>query len=368
MVDRNEMREMVIKMHGLTNADCQYTIYHDESNNIRLLRLTENGLNITKPDCFALGGILHKGTPRSFELGELRSRLRLQKTTQDIKLKHIAKGTFPEILASEKLGIFLKWLQENELLIHFSIMDVIYWSIIDIIDSILTEAGHTQLFQIHRELKNDLYEVLRSDIQKPLEILKKYSYPNVGKSQRVRFIKDIKSLLDERYPLISEFNFRMLSGVLDIAIQLESLPYLESEEPNLLIESFSILYLHQITLFQNSSHIFDIEDVVQSRLGSMAVDENGNKMQNYRFADSAHESGIQLSDVVVGLIGKCATFINQTTQDDLVAIKSSFSKIQTSNLFVLNSLINQSISECPAFAHYTLSNQDMYRASLLFDE
>jgi len=160
----------------------------------------------------------------------------------------------------------------------------------------------------------------------------------------------------------------MLSGVLDIAIQLESLPYLESEEPNLLIESFSILYLHQITLFQNSSHIFDIEDVVQSRLGSMAVDENGNKMQNYRFADSAHESGIQLSDVVVGLIGKCATFINQTTQDDLVAIKSSFSKIQTSNLFVLNSLINQSISECPAFAHYTLSNQDMYRASLLFDE
>lgn len=367
MANRNEMRELHIKMHGLINADSEYTIYHDESNNIRLLRLTENGLNITNPNCFVLGGILHKGSPHPLELDDLKCKLRLQKSAQEVKLKHLGKGTFPEILKSEKVQIFLQWLQEKELLIHFSIMDVIYWSIVDIIDSILTEAGHTQLLAINRELKNDLYEILRADLVRPLKILKNYSYPNVGKSQRVEFIKDINALLTERKSLIPDFNFQMLRGVLDMAVKLESLPYLDDEEPNILIESFSMLYLHQITLFQNSSHIFDTEKVIQKHLVSMNDEDNCNQTKNYRFADSASEDGIQISDIVIGLIGKCATFINQTNPQDIMATKSEFSKTQSNNLTMLNKLIDRSVSECPAFAHYTLSNQDMYRASVLFD-
>lgn len=367
MSDVKQMRELVIAMHGLTNVDREYTIYHDESNNIRLLRLTENGLNITNPDCFVLGGVLHKGAHRPLELDDLKFKLRLQKSIKEIKLKHLGKGTFPEILKSEKIKIFLQWLHEKDLLIHFSIMDVIYWSIVDIIDSILTEAGHTQLFAINRELKNDLYEILRADFKKPMEIFKNYSYPDVGKHQRIEFIKDIKELLDERKSLIPDCNYQMLHGVLDMASKLESLPYLEDEEPNILIESFSILYLHQITLFQNSSHIFDIEGVIQNRLDSMAIDDSGKKMQNYHFVNSVSEAGIQISDIVIGLIGKCATFINQTNPEDITSIKSKFSETQRENLNMLNKLINHSISECPTFAHYTLSNQDMYRASVLFD-
>ena len=38
---------------------------YDETNNVRRLRLTPEGFNIRSPDCFVLGGIVHRGTARA---------------------------------------------------------------------------------------------------------------------------------------------------------------------------------------------------------------------------------------------------------------------------------------------------------------
>lgn len=362
----DKIRNMIIEMHGLSNVDKNYTIYYDESNNDRLIRLTDSGLNIANPGCFALGGIAHKGSYYDLELDELKTKLCLQQSVKDMKLKNLARGTFPQILEAERIQIFLQWLMEKELLVHFSVMDVIYWSMVDIIDSILTEYNQTQLYAMNRLLKNDLYEILRADFEIPLKILRNYSYPNVGKNKRVKFINELKSLLEERNDLIPDFNFNMLRGVLDIAKKLESLPYLENQEPDILIKSFSMMFFERIILFYNSSHIFDDEPVINESLTSIAVDDNADIMKNFRFAVSESEAGIQISDVVIGLIGKCFTFLNQTTSQEISAIKSGFSDRQRNSLSILDSLIERSISESPAFAHYILSNEDMMRAELLF--
>lgn len=62
IIDVNELREPIILKYGLQNIDNIYTFYYDETNNMRALKVTENGLNIgEQPICFALGGVVHKG-------------------------------------------------------------------------------------------------------------------------------------------------------------------------------------------------------------------------------------------------------------------------------------------------------------------
>jgi hypothetical protein len=46
IIDVNEFRELDVLMHGHQNIDDIYTFYYDETNNMRALKVTENGLNI----------------------------------------------------------------------------------------------------------------------------------------------------------------------------------------------------------------------------------------------------------------------------------------------------------------------------------
>ncbi len=102
-------------MNGLHRVNEVYTIYYDETNNIRRLHVTADGLNVKEPKCFVLGGIAHEGPARDLDFESLRSTLRLQKTTAEIKLKHIGKGDFLDMLSSTKVEVFLNWIIEQGL-------------------------------------------------------------------------------------------------------------------------------------------------------------------------------------------------------------------------------------------------------------
>ena len=68
MIDVNEMRDSILAAYDLPNVDERYTFYYDETNNVRKLHLTSAGMNIRRPDCFVLGGIVHRGSPRPIAL------------------------------------------------------------------------------------------------------------------------------------------------------------------------------------------------------------------------------------------------------------------------------------------------------------
>lgn len=180
MIDVNAIRRFDIALHGLTEADAVYTIYYDETNNIRRLHTRADGLNVSEPKCFVIAGIAHNGPPRQFSVGDLRQRCRIQKTAKEIKLEYIAKGDFLKVLSSQKLEAFLRWVVEMEFYVHYSVMDPLYWSIVDIIDSILTEYGRPELLPAHAQLKNDLYTIMRADQADTLDLFRRYSYPDVG--------------------------------------------------------------------------------------------------------------------------------------------------------------------------------------------
>jgi hypothetical protein len=107
-MDINEHRDMVIRFNSIQNTDEIYTFYYDETNNIRKLYLTESGFNVDKADNFVLAGIMHKGLIYQKDFSELFGLLRLMKSIKELKLKHVAKGSFLDMLKSQALHTILK--------------------------------------------------------------------------------------------------------------------------------------------------------------------------------------------------------------------------------------------------------------------
>lgn len=366
-MDVNKMRDMVVAAYQLTNIDEPYTFYYDETNNVRKLHLTPGGLNIRRPECFVLGGIVHRGPPRPIDLVPLRAALRLQANVKEIKLEHLGKGGFLHLLASPKIETFLAWVTAQGFLVHYQVTDLLYWSIVDIVDSILTEADEAPLMAAHLLLKDSLYTVLRDDVDGTAELLGRYTYPDVGRERRSAFVAELWELVEHREHLLEHFPFYMLKGLLQMARGLDSLPYLEDETPNVLIDGFGSFFMNRLMLFKNAQHILDDEKQIEAYLKSLPLSDNGVPLRHYRFANSKSEAGVQLSDPVAGLLGKLFSHVSRTPLEDLEEELASLTDQQRRCLALLAKILDVSTDECPGFAQFVISNEDRQRASLVLE-
>ncbi|QDX26742.1 hypothetical protein FPZ54_12465 [Sphingomonas suaedae] len=367
MIDVNPLRDAILAAHDLSNVDEVYTFYYDETNNVRKLHLTPDGMNIRRPDCFVLGGIVHPGLPRPIDLGELRRVFRLQPSAREIKLKHLGGGEFRELLGCEKVELFLDWLTAQGFLVHYQVTDVLYWSTVDIVDSILTEMGKPRLIAMHLPIKDSLYTVLRDDVDGTAELLGRYSYPDVGRERRAAFVAELLDLVEYREHMLEHFPFYMLKGVLQAARGLDALPYLEDETPNVLIDGFGTFFSNRLCLFKNARHILDDEKQIEAYLEALGLCDGAVPLRHYRFANSQSEEGVQLSDLVAGLLGKLFTYVNRTPLDELAEDMAELSDRQRRSLKLLSRLLDRSTDECPAFAQYVISAEDQQRADFVLN-
>jgi hypothetical protein len=324
VIDIKQIRDMIIRMHDLKKADLAYTVYYDETNNIRRLLNTPNGLNTPDPKCFALGGIAHARTNYDFRLEALRKKLKLQKSTKEMKLEHLAKGDFLRVLDAPKIEIFLNWLIAEGLYVHCAVVDPLYWSIIDIVDSILPVEGNAWLLPAGHGLKSDLYNVLLQDRPGLIEMLYRYSYPNVGKAQQEPFVRELLELAEAREELLPHFQYQMLRGALQMAAKQSALAYLEDEPANVLIDQLSGFFVNRICVLKNAQHIFDQEPWIEKALERMSFRDNGCEVSNFEFVASHDDPGIQLSDVMIGLLGKYFSFLNRMERDELERVRAFF--------------------------------------------
>lgn len=365
MIDVNEMRSSTIALRGLTGVDRSFTFYYDETNNIRRLHLTPDGLNVRTPQCFVLGGVVHPGTVPPLDFEDLRSAFALQKSSLELKLEQLGKGDFLLLLNAPRIGLFLKWLSASGAHAHYQVLDPLYWSLVDIVDSIITEDGNVQLMMIAPLLKNDLYTVLREDVAGTAEMLGRFSYPDVGRIQRPAFIAELKEILETRSDLLPDFNYQMLKGLLEIAADLESLPYLEDETPNILIDGFGGFYLHRLALFKNATHILDIETTIQAYLADLDLCDGATPLSNFTFVDSRDTPWVQVSDALAGLLGKLFSFASSKPASEIVTALAGLNARQRAALDTLIDFLDRSIEECAAFAHYVVSLEDHQRRTTI---
>lgn len=364
MIDIDEIRDAHIGAFGLSKADEPYTFYHDETNNIKKLRLDAQGLNVAEPAIFGLGGIVHSGAPRALDIQPLRDAMRIQASADEIKLKHVAKGEFLELLRSDKLTTFLNWISDSGLVIHYHALDPLYWSLVDIMDSILYRLGEPRFMQLHAVLKADLATLLRSDLPATADIFFRYNYPDLALENRKAFLDELLGLLERSDDALPEFNAMMLKGMLQAGRNLPSLDFIEGYTPHLLIESFGAFYLTRIAIFKYSSHILDMEDSIRDEITAMQPSSNGAPVTHYRFADSKSEAGIQISDIVVGFIGKMHSYFVQTPRDEVSETRASLGGVSLTNSELLRDLIDASHEANIAFLNHVSSIGDIDKMNL----
>ncbi|MFT9222757.1 DUF3800 domain-containing protein, partial [Gluconobacter oxydans] len=156
-------------------------------------------------------------------------------------------------------------------------------------------------------------------------------------------------------------------GLLQIARNLERLPYLEDEKPNVLIDGFGSFFLDRLCLFNKAHHILDDEKQIETYLCGLALTDQGAALRHFRFANSKNEPGIQLSDPVAGLLGKIFSYVNQTSTDQIALDIEHLSDRQRSTLGLLARLLDRSTDASPAFAQHVISETDRRRAALLLE-
>lgn len=361
-MDIDEIRDIQIKLHGLAKVDNSYTFYHDETNNTRKLHVGAQGLNVDTLKVFVLGGIVHEGASRPIDIQPLRNAMHIQKTATEIKLEHIAKGEFLDLLRSTKLTIFLRWIIDNGLMIHYHDLDPFFWSIVDIIDSVL--IGNRQMLQYHMLLKSDLAAVLRNDLSATIKLFHRYNYPGLAPKDRAPFLNDLITLAKSNSATLPTFNAMMLKGVLQAGRSLDSLEFIEGFTANLLIDDFSVFYLNRLAVFTNATHILDMEEAIRARFLKTPLTRGGQPVTHYRFADSKTETGIQLSDIVVGVLGKMYSYFTKTPRNGVAAARANLTGSSLQNTELLRDLIAISDPANIAFLHHVASIHDIDKFNL----
>ncbi len=360
-MDVNEQRAIHIALNNLQNTDDVYTFYYDETNNHRKLHLTGTGLNVEQDDNFVLAGILHKGLQHNVEYSALYDELNLQKTIKEMKLKHIAKGSFLDMLKSKKLCAILVWLNENNFYIHYFNLNLVYWSILDIVDSIMSEADNPFYLMYHMQIKSDFYELANSSRGVFLKNLQDFNYPDVQKEKCNEFYCWLVAFVKNNSAVIPDFNANILNTLMKDALKADDFPFISGFDGGQLISSFMIFYLRNLYLFKNAKHIFDDEYHIENDIKEVPLTENGKPIDNYEFVKSHEFEAIQISDVIAGFLGKYFTYLKNVSDEKLKLDRNELDFQQIETLAALRQLIDASDDVSQGFFNVVSSEGEQRR-------
>lgn len=347
--------------------DSSFTFYYDETNNIKKFYVRENDFNYTFTANFVLGGLVYVGNAPDVQ--PLIDSFKLQKTATEVKFKHIAKGTFLECLKSNKLILFFDFILNSNLFVHYSIYNILYWAIVDIVDSAVanSEAALKAGPQFINYLKNDLYKLSRLEIDSIIALFYYFEYPNIKKEKVISFIEALTSLF-EPYLDTEEFHFGLesLRQILKEAKKKGSLPFIMDGEDYILLKNLSQLYLRPVYLFKNSTHIFDNEDSISEKIKELKILDGEEEINNYLFVDSKSNQLIQLSDVFVGIIRKLSKYLDTTKRKEIEIDINGLTKIQETNIDLLQDVIDKSHKRNNAFLYSMISYEEIDKMNQIF--
>lgn len=349
-------------------TDHRLQLYYDESNNIRRLTLTERGLNAPADGIFTLAGIGLKPGQVLSGWDSLRMIMGIQASAMEVKFKHIGHPDYLETLKSRKLTAFLGWLLETGVPIHYSVLDVLYWSVVDIVDSLPGE-DHLQRMLIADDLKNELYFAARQDQDGFMVLLQGFDYPDVPIDQSRAFVIAVHRFLDQKVPVDRNRAMTQLRRLLREAAAIRGLelPFLHSNAKGELIDGFSRFFIHTICIFSHATHVFDRETMVEKAIEKYDL-RDGDRPLDYRFADSKDEVPIQVSDVLAGLIGRHFSFLSQRSAAEIREMISRCSTLQLDNLHSLSKLIDRANDFSPAMLHEILPKDTRFKNAALLDD
>ncbi len=341
-MDVDEYRKMISEFSDLPLFDGKYSFYYDETGNVRKFRLTENGVNAEEgiANDFILGGVLFKGDSPPCDIDKLFDELKIN--TSEIKFKTLAgRGSdFWTAIGKKPIQQFLSWLESSGLYVHYATLNNMYFSIVDIVDSLFAAQPQYNFgLEWAQALKASLHKFVVTHMDEILPILHSYNYPSLDKTDIKDFCYELSDLIqsygDEDFYLE---NFRQL---LKANGRKGELVFIEDNTPGLLVEEYSGLRDGRCAFYKDSMHYFDEEAEAELALKNTIYTLNGEKLFNFKFIDSKKERLIQISDVWVGLLGKLFAELDQSTPEMIKSKMDSLTGEKKECIRIINSLIDR---------------------------
>ena len=336
-----------LNLQGIPSFDEIFTFFYDETGNCRKFLLTKDGVN--SPDAlnrnFILGGIAFSGTEKQVNFDTLFSSLGFDKEQQkELKFKHLFHNSksFLNFMDSNRATAFLKWLDSSDLYIHYCTLNNLYYSLADIVDSL--NSGN--IMSLNFILKNELYNFTVLHCNEIINILYKHNYPDIKNVQL--FTNEFCSFIDN-HNIEDNFYLKLLQEELRLSSQNGELTFIQDNTPYTLIDEYFIFYLKRCGMFSKSLHYFDEEQTVQSKFRNITLQENGKNINNFFFLQSSNDKFIQVSDMLVGLLGKLFSFLDERNINEIKTIYSSLNEKQKKNFISLQNIILKSNNKCPLF-------------------
>lgn len=370
MVDKLpcENQEEWYRMCGFeTNIKCHF--YYDESNNCRKFWIREDKcgikheFNVNPYEDFVLAGVVMRSENEvTVSIDELICLLKLQKNVKEIKFKsQFSKGSFLDCMKQKRMGTLLRWIEQSGLLIHCKYVNNLYYTLVEIIDSV-TDAKEIEEYGFdYFSIKDYFYKMLQGKQFELQELMFQYEYPNLKKEKIESFVLDLLNLFPPRHEQILEEKF--ITGVIRRATQSRELPFLEDNENYIMQENFLEFYCDGPAKFHNSMHTYDSEVEIQKVMKKI----NRDIPDNMEFIDSKSNLLVQISDVIAGIWGKLMIYINSTDRIGITRDVNKMDDEQINNINLLGLLRNKSLEYNKGFLMHLTALSVIKREEYLFD-
>lgn len=349
-INVEDQKDTVWKLNGIKPFNEEMTFYYDESGNCRKFYLTDNGFNDPKAikGDFVLAGIAHSGKSYEIDLGSLHEALEYKEGQKELKFKHLYHNSadFVSFMGSKRATEFLEWLDKSGLYIHYSALNNLFYSLVDIVDSLW--ETHPMCIMYFWDIKNALYDFTIEHQDEVIDILIRHTYPDV---------KDTVSFCYELCALISEYNddsiynpgffLELFRQMLKAAGKMGKLPFIQDNEPNMLIKEYYLFYLERCEIFSKSIHIFDEEKAVENKLSNIQLYEHGKMLNHYKFVKSHENIFVQISDMIAGLLRRLFMFLDEKSIGETKSLAEKLNENQISNFNILWRLMSRSDEKSP---------------------
>ena len=321
-----------IYVGNLPRVRLKRIFYFDESNNIRKGKVGEERDNNDDLEnlYFTLGGIAIK---KPIEFQKLLDYIGAKQKPVDAKYDFftLKNKKFIEAIAQRRLRKFFEYLNEEDIIIHFAVEHYFHFALVDILDSLIEESDYNQevAFRFYKELQSDMTEVLYNDFNSLHRLLVNYEFPNIHKDKANDFIRAILDLyninLNNYYDLNEPNNFtkELLRQIIKSKRHKNNLVFLENNEPYVISDSMSQLYLQRMYNFQDKK-LFDNEPLIETALRQF--DKNYEVKLNAKFCDSANLREIQICDAISGFVGRLFNFLSKTDENKILRFVKELDK------------------------------------------
>jgi hypothetical protein len=273
---------------------------------------------------------------------------------QEIKSGNIYNGDFLRAISAPKLTPILELIRDKHWFIHCSDVNLLYYSLVDIVDSLVFNSGYSQFIwnpYIFFGIKDTFYKIFINDLEENLAILLSFDYPDVKKDRLHAFREFLTDMIIKYHMKTGKMDdilAFLCEVIIDSDVNQRDLVFIEDEKKGILIDDFIQFYTTRLCALSHSALILDEEGDIVEYLKKEPLVMSGKPLTNYQFMDSKDNTFIQLSDIIVGILARLYEFID----NDWDIVKGGIDAlppIGQRNLRLLNDILLYSVQENSLF-------------------